>query len=134
MFYRYYSRSVFEHELQKLGVDRSSCSERQAVEALEKTNRRLNGQYSAQDLGKCTAYAGPQCFSQVCCTAKHGKGTCGPALVARQAGAAIGGVGGQHGAKSKMENTRGRRKAAIAKLNVKAKAKGLPKAKAKAKA
>ena len=64
--FRYFAPAVFEQELAKFGVERETCNERQAVEALRRTSLRLNrhGEWGA---GQLTAYAGPQCFPQVKC-------------------------------------------------------------------
>ena len=64
--YSWYTPAKFQEELHRMGVERATCNERQAEEALRITSARLAHNEHAQ-LHGLQAFAGPQCYCHVKC-------------------------------------------------------------------
>ena len=62
--FKWYSPAVMIRELFKLGVERGTCSEMQAMCALSETSHRLS-LHSNSRRGACEEFAGPQCFAHI---------------------------------------------------------------------
>ena len=59
--FKWFAAGVFERELAKRGVERRTCNERQATEALRETSRQL-GENALWQKGRLKPFGGPQCF------------------------------------------------------------------------
>ena len=60
--FKWYSPAIMIRELFKLGVERGTCSEMQAMVALRETSHRISLHGNFQH-GQCQEFAGPQCFA-----------------------------------------------------------------------
>ena len=71
----WYEPSVFQVELQRLGVDVETCTERECVIALRETSKLIR-EYSDVYKNGLVQYAGPQCYPQLKDAARLGANSC----------------------------------------------------------